>query len=410
MVLSIKKAKFNHFLLTLRRFEVQVMPKTSLSSRQENLAYVLVWLLLLAAPLLSEWLMSHSDSDVLFEWSRILRAWIGLAPFLLVFVLHNWLLAPLLVYGRRRSYYVLGVAVVVALFTFYQCTTRPPHLSRKFSSPSVERRMEHRMERRMEHRMEHPGQSRPGELRPHRDHRPPAFMGEHDIVAVIVLILMLGMNLGIKFYFRQRSNEQKMKDLERQNLEHQLAYLRYQVNPHFLMNTLNNIHALIDIDSEGAQEAVVELSRLLRYALYDAERPTVSLQKEVDFVGNYIALMRIRLGEQVEVRFDVPRPVPSGSVPPLLFASFVENAFKHGVSYQQTSFVHIAIEASQGRLVFSCTNSRFPDKSHADADAGGLGLRNVRQRLDLLFPGNYQLDFREAADTYAVHLDIPLGA
>ena len=406
MVLSIKKAKFNLFLLTLRRFEVQVMPKTSLSSRQENLAYVLVWLLLLSAPLLSEWLTSHSDSDVVFEWSRILRAWVGLAPFLLVFVLHNWLLAPLLVYGRRRSYYVLGVAVVVALFSLYQCTTRPPHLSPKLSPPSVEHRMEHRMERRSER----PRQPRPDELRPHRDHRPPTFMGERDIVAVVVLILMLGMNLGIKFYFRQRSNEQKMRDLERQNLEHQLAYLRYQVNPHFLMNTLNNIHALIDIDSEGAQEAVVELSRLLRYALYDAERPSVSLQKEVDFVGNYIALMRIRLGEQVEVRFDVPSPVPSGSVPPLLFASFVENAFKHGVSYQQASFVHIAIEAGGGRLVFSCTNSRFPDKADVGNEAGGLGLRNVRQRLDLLFPGNYRLDFREQTDSYAVRLDIPLGA
>ena len=246
-------------------------------------------------------------------------------------------------------------------------------------------------------------------LRPD-DHRPPAVMGEHDLVAIIVLVLMLGMNLGIKFYFRQRTNEQKLDELERQNLEHQLAYLRYQVNPHFLMNTLNNIHALIDIDAESAQASVVELSRLLRYALYDAERPTVSLQKEVDFVGNYIALMRIRLGDQVEVRFDVPSPVPSGNVPPLLFASFVENAFKHGVSYQQPSFVHIAIAAAEGRLVFSCANSRFADVKPTDDGAGGLGLRNVRQRLDLLFPGNYWLDFQETSDTYAVRLDIPLDS
>ena len=398
MVLLIKNLKSDVLLLTLHRFEREVMPKSSLSSRQENLTYAMIWLLLLVAPLLSEWLAVHSSGESLFEWSRVVRAWRALIPFFLAFVVHNWLLAPLMVYRRRNAYYFAGVLAVVALFSVYQCTSRPP-MHRGHQGPSPQ-----------ELRGDVPPPRHPEpHLRPD-GHRPPAVKGERDLVAIIVLVLMLGMNLGIKFYFRQRTNEQKLDELERQNLEHQLAYLRYQVNPHFLMNTLNNIHALIDIDSESAQASVVELSRLLRYALYDAERPTVSLQKEVDFVGNYIALMRIRLDDQVEVRFDVPSPVPSGNVPPLLFASFVENAFKHGVSYQQPSFVHIAIAAAEGRLVFSCANSRFADMKPTDDGAGGLGLRNVRQRLDLLFPGNYWLDFQETSDTYAVRLDIPLDS
>lgn len=380
------------------------MQKTTISPRQENLTYALLWLLLLLAPLLTEWLSVHNGEDSYFEWSRILRSWGALVPFFLVFVLHNWLLAPLLVYGRKRSYYFIGVAAMVALFSVYQCTSRPK-LHHDWERPE---HVEHRLGRRPPHPGRHGGPEFVEPMRPRGPHKPPAFIGERDLLAIIVLILMLGMNLGVKFYFRQKSNEQQLKELERQNLEHQLAYLRYQVNPHFLMNTLNNIHALIDIDSESAQAAVVELSRLLRYALYDAERHAVSLQKEVDFIGNYIALMRIRLGDLVDVRFDVPSPLPSGSVPPLLFASFVENAFKHGVSYQQPSFVHIAFDVEAGRLTFSCINSRFPVAATAE-ETGGLGLRNVQRRLDLLFPKDYHLDFQEEADSYAVRLEIPIN-
>ena len=235
---------------------------------------------------------------------------------------------------------------------------------------------------------------------------------EHDLVAIIILILMLGMNLGVKFYFRQQADDRKLKALEHQNLEQQLAYLRYQVNPHFLMNTLNNIHALIDVDAESAQTAVVELSRLLRYSLYDAERPRVALQKELAFLGNYLELMRIRYASSVDIRLEVPNPVPSVTVPPLLFASFVENAFKHGVSYRQSSFVHITFTEANGRLRFTCTNSRLQTQQSSAPETpeggSGLGLRNVRQRLDLLFPEDYTLTFKEQEDSYNVTLDIPL--
>jgi LytS/YehU family sensor histidine kinase len=117
--------------------------------------------------------------------------------------------------------------------------------------------------------------------------------------------------------------------------------------------------------------------------------------------------MRIRFNEQVEVDFSVPSPLPAGNLPPLLFATFVENAFKHGVSYQHPSFVHIAFSVEAGRLHFNCVNSR--SQRPASSDSGGLGLRNVRQRLDLLFPNDYQLDIQDQADAYAVRLDIPLS-
>ena len=173
------------------------------------------------------------------------------------------------------------------------------------------------------------------------------------------------------------------------------------------MNTLNNIHALIDIDTESAQSAIVELSRLLRYSIYDAERERVPLSKEVDFLRNYLALMRIRYDEQVEIRFDVPDPLPACNIPPMIYASFVENAFKHGVSYQQHSFVHISLQVEAGRLLFCCLNSRKVDSHSKPGEEGGMGLRNVRKRLELLFHRDYTLVLQDTGDTYAVRLNIP---
>ena len=217
---------------------------------------------------------------------------------------------------------------------------------------------------------------------------------------------MFGMNLGVKYYFRHLEEKQRDRERERERIRQQLAYLQYQVNPHFLMNTLNNIHALVDIDPEKAQNAIVELSRLLRYTLYEGDHQSVPLAREVDFLGHYIALMRIRYPEPMDIRFDAPSPLPSVTVPPLLYATFVENAFKHGVSYQRPSFVHVSFGIEDHRLLFSCVNSRHPVAADA-AKEGGLGLRNVRQRLDLLFPDNYTLDITESPSTYSVSLTIP---
>lgn len=355
------------------------------TSRQENVVYLSFWLLIIAAPVLSEALSVRTGEEDMFRWHSVLHAWVSLVPFLLAFLLHNWVLAPLLVYRRRRGLYAAGVALLIACFTMYECTNRPPfplHHERR-DVPPTEARF----------------QKAPP--------RPPLIRGQHDVVAVIVLVLMIGVNLGTKYYYRHRESEDKLKELERQNLAQQLAYLRYQVNPHFLMNTLNNIHALVDLDPEKAQTAIVELSRLLRYAIYDAERESVPFQKEVGFLNNYFSLMRIRYSDQVEIQFDVPSPQPTGDVPPLIFASFVENAFKHGVSYRKHSFVHASFREEQGRLHFCCINSRNSTATPAD-DGGGLGLRNVRRRLELLFPDDYHLDIQETDATYAVRLDIPL--
>ena len=242
--------------------------------------------------------------------------------------------------------------------------------------------------------------------------RPPVMIGQHDIVALIILILMVGMNLGIKLYFKQRSDQKRLAELEKENLEQQLEYLKYQINPHFFMNTLNNIHALVDIDPEKAKETILELSKMMRFVLYEGNKAGVPLNREIDFLQNYIILMKLRYTDKVKIKVETPVTLPNKEVPPLMFITFVENAFKHGVSYQQESFIDISIKETgrQGDretscLVFTCANSRIPKE---EDNHGGVGLANVKKRLDLIYGNNYTLDIKDEPDVYTVTLTIPL--
>ena len=231
--------------------------------------------------------------------------------------------------------------------------------------------------------------------------------GPGEVVLFFGGLLLMGMNLGVKLYFRSQEDADILSQIEKHALERQLQYLKYQVNPHFLMNTLNNIHALVDIDPERAKTSIVELSKLMRYVLYEGNNRLTPLSREVQFLNNYVRLMSMRYSDNVRISLDVPEVLPDSLLPPLLLIIFVENAFKHGISYRTKSFVEISLQPHGDRLLFNCRNSR-QQKPQDENMKGGVGLSNVRRRLDLLFPGNYTLDIKEQEDTYTVCLDIPL--
>ena len=202
-------------------------------------------------------------------------------------------------------------------------------------------------------------------------------------------------------------DEQQMEELKQQNMQAEMDYLKYQINPHFFMNTLNNIHALIDIDTEYAKNAVIELSKMMRYVLYDSGREIISLNKDIQFIQNYIGLMRIRYTNDVDIRVEYPHDLPTQvSIPPLLLIVFVENAFKHGVSYNNPSFIHMHVDYADGKVTGTISNSRHTQKG--ERHSAGIGLDNVRKRLELIYgPRNYALDIEENTTTYTVKLVIP---
>jgi LytS/YehU family sensor histidine kinase len=234
--------------------------------------------------------------------------------------------------------------------------------------------------------------------------RPPAIAGEHDIVATVILILMFGVNLGVKGYFKSRNDQRKLAELEKQNMEQQLEYLKYQISPHFFMNTLNNIHALVDIDPVKAQETILELSKMMRFILYEGDKNGVPLSREMEFIRTYINLMRLRYTDKVTISVDLPAEVPDKTIPPLMLISFIENAFKHGISYQHPSYIYIKVDIGS-ELTFVCQNSKAEKPNQ---EKGGMGLQNVRQRLRLIYDDNFTLNIQDNPDAYEVELIIPL--
>jgi two-component sensor histidine kinase len=183
--------------------------------------------------------------------------------------------------------------------------------------------------------------------------------------------------------------DQKLKEAEAARAQAEFYNLRSQVNPHFLLNTLNNIYALTAIDQTRAQEAIQQLSKLLRHMLYDNQETEVVLRDEIQFLENYVNLMKIRLPANVEVTFEKQISRPKLRVAPLLAISLVENAFKHGISPTEPSFIHLFASTDNHQLVCQIENSNYP-KTEKDRSGHGIGLLQVQRRLDLAYAGRYE--------------------
>ncbi len=248
----------------------------------------------------------------------------------------------------------------------------------------------------------------PGHLGPHRGSQIMRLL----LGNVLIYSLVVAVSLAIKMTSEWYRSENERKDKEKKRTETELLHLKSQLNPHFLFNTLNNIYSLIQIDVDMAQEAVHDLSRLLRYALYDSSKPMVPVDSELSFLRDYIALMKIRMPSHVDLKVDTLPSVPGREMAPMLFISLIENAFKHGVSNTEPSFIDIRIKAEgeEGdprRLVCDIRNSSFP-KTDSDRSGSGIGLSNLRERLEMIYPGDYSFTSEEKDGVYLSRLDIPL--
>ena len=207
---------------------------------------------------------------------------------------------------------------------------------------------------------------------------------------IATMIFAAGLSVAIRVSIRWNETEKARREAVKSRTEAELKNLRNQLNPHFLLNTLNNIYALIAFDSDKAQQAVQDLSKLLRYVLYDNQEMFVPLQKEIDFIKNYIELMRIRVSAKVNIvtEFNI-KPQSQTPIAPLIFISLIENAFKHGISPSGESFISINISENDNEIICVIKNSNFP-KTEKDKSGSGIGLEQVRKRLEIIYQGNYK--------------------
>lgn len=213
--------------------------------------------------------------------------------------------------------------------------------------------------------------------------------------------------LGLRVISRHAEIEKRQKELEKEMLNSELAFLKNQISPHFFFNTLNNIYSLIGISAVDSQEAILKLSKLMRYLLYDSEQGETRLSNEIEFMNNYIDLMRLRLSEKVQLDVSFPEKYENLTIPPLLFISVIENAFKHGISYREKSFVDIRMDVSKEMINFRCTNSYFKKVKETD-NPSGIGLENLKKRLALLFPDSHKLEIQTSETSFYVGMQIML--
>ena len=313
----------------------------------ENLVYALAWIIVFAVPVL------HFDRETGLNWDDISREWMIILPFFMLFCVHNYLLLPFFLLDKKPWQYLivtLGVILVIFIYNPFEPRQTIPH-PRPFTEHTFEN-------------APRPGERGPGgepltppsgeqmplpekkeQMQPQQAKKAPfkfkaPFPRNPFFNQLLLAILMVGFNVAIKLLFKSIRDDRHLKELEKQNLQTELEYLKHQINPHFFMNTLNNIHALIDVDTEKAKESVIELSKIMRYILYDSSQPIISLQKEITLLNNYIALMRIRYTDSIDISVNIADNLPDVQIPPLLFISFIENAFKHGISYQHPSIDH----------------------------------------------------------------------
>ena len=212
------------------------------------------------------------------------------------------------------------------------------------------------------------------------------------MVNAMLYMLVAGLSVAIKMTGSWYEMESSRRELEKSRAEAELQNLKSQLNPHFLFNTLNNIYSLIAFSPEKAQEAVHDLSRLLRYVLYDSSHPAVPLSAEIDFLRDYIELMRIRLPRHVRLFVSLPDEPSQTPVAPLLFISLVENSFKHGVSNEKPSYITIDIHEIGDQLVCKIKNSYFP-KAESDRSGSGIGLQNLAKRLRMIYPERHTFEY-----------------
>ena len=337
----------------------------------ENLLYLMVWMVIILVPVLN----SKMLEEVHVSLENILIAWLKIAPYLLIFIIHNSLIAPRLLLRKHRYvwYLVVNLLTITAVFSLVA-------IYEKYA---------------------------PYDTEPYILNGKASFTDLAIYWNILLGFFMTGLNMGIKLLYRSLRDEQQMEELKRQNLQAEMDYLRYQINPHFFMNTLNNIHALIDIDTEYAKSAVIELSKIMRYVLYESGSETISLKKDIQFIENYIELMRIRYDSSIDICLDYPATLPNKvAIPPLLLIVFVENAFKHGVSYNHASFIHIRIGYRDDAVTAVISNSRH-EKSRPGTT--GIGLENVKKRLALIYQDNYTLSIDDSDPAvYTVKLIIPI--
>ncbi|WP_247234055.1 sensor histidine kinase [Telluribacter sp. SYSU D00476] len=231
------------------------------------------------------------------------------------------------------------------------------------------------------------------------------FIIQHVLITLFIVIFV-GMLKFVEDWFDLQA---KKKEIENERLNAELRFLKAQINPHFLFNTLNNLYYLAFTNSPNTTTVIEKLSQMMRYMIYDSNQTKVSLNKEIEYMKNYISLEQLRLNNQIPICFEVEGTTGHQLIVPFIFITFLENAFKHGVSNSfEEAWVHVRIRVEGNECTYTVENSKLPQREEEALEKSGIGLQNVHRRLELSYPGAYTLQVDNQPDRYAVQLQLTL--
>ena len=331
---------------------------TTILRKQANLlSHLLGWLLLSFVVLFYHPLTWGITLPIRFWLKQILL----LGMLMGVFYLNIYFLIPKLLLKKERLWYIVSVGVLILLstllnkyanvvFNIYELIeNRPTRISQK------------------------------------------NFGLAHDTYIPTVMLLLIGFGTTISFITKWHEEVSLRQQLEQENIKSALTLLKAQINPHFFFNTLNNIYSYTLSDGDVARTAITNLSKMMRYVLYDAETGLTTLTKEIAFISDYIELMRLRISSKTKIDYDVPTQICEQMIAPMLFLPLVENAFKHGISNINDGAISIKVFQNAKSVMLTVTNTYYEVKRANEDRSNGIGLLNTTKRLELLYPGKYTL-------------------
>jgi two-component sensor histidine kinase len=343
--------------------------------------HFLIWSLLFLFPYL---VMPEEEVDI----NRLFtHTWIPLIQYGMLFYFNYFFLLPRLLFRKKHLAYILLNSALILFFLW---------LYREFHDAHMRQQMA----------LFPPPQHRPSPPPGFPMPPPRQLFILKDLFSLMVAVIF---SLAVKAMENLTKTEAEKKEIEHRSLESELLHLKYQLQPHFFFNSLNNIYSLIEVSPDKAQEAVHNLSKLMRYLLYDTRREKVELAEELLFLKKYIQLMELRHTDRTTTHVRFPENLDAAyTVAPLLFIPMIENAYKHGVSATQESQLSFEMTIQGNELLFSSENTNFP-KNNSDKSGSGIGLDNLSKRLELLYPHRHELKSGIRDNKYWITLKISLN-
>ncbi|WP_276482035.1 sensor histidine kinase [Paraflavitalea pollutisoli] len=395
-------------------------------------SHIIGWLIFLSLPFL--FIAGHSGNDRALSTISTGWYWLLFGTYVCVFYLHTYVLYPLLYLKKKYAWYFSILLVMLASVyflrpfdsLFFQLSGKDKW-KEEFRRPGMEARERKWADSATWQGREGSGSQgfEPGTRSPSQDRafKPPPNMGERgpmpgrgprrrpfDVVSIFLFLLALSLGIALQSTWRWRMTEKRALQAEADRAQAvadkaqaELSFLKAQINPHFLFNTLNNIYSLAVTNSEHTAASIMKLSNILRYITDESAMDLVSLQDEIDCIRDFIALQQLRLGQKTVVSLNVEGPTETLSIPPLVLMTFVENAFKYGISSHHTSTIDITIKVDGRHIYFHCSNALFPRKQ---TERTGIGITNTQQRLEHLYPNRHSLNISTENNLFTVVLEL----